>query len=385
MTFPQKMILSAAAACACGWLCPDAAPVMKQIGGMFIDLLKMTVIPLAFISILYGIVKYGGEAGSMAGQALLLASVMTALAALIGMGMMHVLGVPVMDVPASVSAIPEPMTVLGFMRGCIPVNPVSAFVSGNMLQIITLAVFCGAVILRYFYCASVVRALSLAQSFCLRAADMVMRFAPVGVFALLYSTAASCPLNLLIGWASAGAALVCGMAVLLGAVSVPCLLLFRAPLRVISHMVSGDFIGAVCNGATNYLAPRMERMRDIINPAAVDLILPLVSVLMRAGSAVCVGVYTYFAAVIFGVDLTPGMIAAAAVITVAALTAAPGIIGGTLMDCAIIWTAVGIPLEAVALFAPIDFFLDVIRTVGNIHGGEVVTACVGKKKTWTRS
>lgn len=69
----------------------------------------------------------------------------------------------------------------------------------------------------------------------------------------------------------------------------------------------------------------------------------------------CVGVYTYFAASVFGVDLTPGMIAAAAVITVAALTAAPGIIGGTLMDCAIIWGAVGIPLEAVALFAPIDF------------------------------
>lgn len=239
MTFPQKMILSAAAACACGWLCPDAAPVMKQIGGMFIDLLKMTVIPLAFISILYGIVKYGGEAGGMAGRALLLASVMTALAALIGMGMMCVLGVPAMDAPVSVFVSPEPMTVLGFMRGCIPVNPVSAFASGNMLQIITLAVFCGAVILRYFYCASVVRALSMAQAFCLRAADMVMRLAPVGVFALLYSTAASCPLNLLIGWASAGAALVCGMAVFLGAVSVPCLLLFRAPLRVIPHMAAG--------------------------------------------------------------------------------------------------------------------------------------------------
>lgn len=330
MTFPQKMILSAAAACACGWLCPDAAPVMKQIGGMFIDLLKMTVIPLAFISILYGIVKYGGEAGGMAGRALLLASVMTALAALIGMGMMCALGVPAMDAPVSVFVSPEPMTVLGFMRGCIPVNPVSAF-------------------------------------------------------ALLYSTAASCPLNLLIGWASAGAALVCGMAVFLGAVSVPCLLLFRAPLRVIPHMAAGDFIGAVCNGATNYLAPRMERMRDIISPAAVDLILPLVSVLMRAGSAVCVGVYTYFAASVFGVDLTPGMIAAAAIITVAALTAAPGIIGGTLMDCAIIWGAVGIPLEAVALFAPIDFFMDVIRTVGNIHGGEVVTACMGKENTWTKS
>lgn len=385
MTFPKQMMISAAAACVCGWLCPDAALVMRELGGMFIDLLKMTVMPLAFISILCGVVKYGGEAGGMAERALLLAAAMTALAALIGMGMMELIGVPVMAVSAAASVRPEPMTVFGFLRGCIPVNPVNAFASGNILQIITLAVFCGAAILRYFYCASVVRALSFAQAFCLRAADMVMRLAPVGVFALLYSTAAACPIDLLAGWAAAGAALVCGMAVFLAAVSVPCLLLFRAPLRVIPHMAAGDFIGAVCNGATNYLAPRMERMRDIISPAAVDLILPLVSVLMRAGSAVCVGVYTYFAASVFGVDLTPGMIAAAAVITVAALTAAPGIIGGTLMDCAIIWGAVGIPLEAVALFAPIDFFMDVIRTVGNIHGGEVVTACMGKENTWTKS
>ena len=82
--------------------------------------------------------------------------------------------------------------------------------------------------------------------------------------------------------------------------------------------------------------------------------------------------------------MTIEQIAVVIPLTIIALTAAPGIIGGTLMDCAIIWAAVGIPLEAVALFAGVDYMMDVLRTVLNIHGGEVVTAAVGGEKEWKK-
>ena len=57
---------------------------------------------------------------------------------------------------------------------------------------------------------------------------------------------------------------------------------------------------------------------------------------------------------------------------------APGIIGGTLMDCAIIWAAVGIPVEAIAYIAGIDYIIDVLRTVLNVQGGEIITACMNR-------
>ena len=46
------------------------------------------------------------------------------------------------------------------------------------------------------------------------------------------------------------------------------------------------------------------------------------------------------------------------------------------MDCAIIWSAIGIPIEAIAYIAGIDYIIDVIRTVLNIQGGEIITACM---------
>ena len=46
------------------------------------------------------------------------------------------------------------------------------------------------------------------------------------------------------------------------------------------------------------------------------------------------------------------------------------------MDCAIIWTAIGIPIEAIAYIAGIDYIIDVLRTVLNIQGGEIITACM---------
>ena len=46
------------------------------------------------------------------------------------------------------------------------------------------------------------------------------------------------------------------------------------------------------------------------------------------------------------------------------------------MDCAILWTAIGIPVEAVAFIAAIDYVIDLLRTVLNVQGGEIITACM---------
>ena len=86
-----------------------------------------------------------------------------------------------------------------------------------------------------------------------------------------------------------------------------------------------------------------------------------------------------YASAIFGVPLGCAAIVTVLLLTTVALMCAPGIIGGTLMDCAIIFAAVGIPLEAVTFLFATDYIMDLIRTVLNIQGGEVVTACAGKK------
>lgn len=101
------------------------------------------------------------------------------------------------------------------------------------------------------------------------------------------------------------------------------------------------------------------------------------------GSTICVGIYTVFAASIFNISLSWEQIVICAFLTIIALMCAPGIIGGTLMDCAIIWAAIGIPIEAIAYIAGIDYIMDVLRTILNIQGGEIITACMNRFSTTT--
>ena len=130
-----------------------------------------------------------------------------------------------------------------------------------------------------------------------------------------------------------------------------------------------------CAAYRYYMAPRIANLKKNTDTPeeVIDFLIPITSILMRSGSCICVGIYTVFAASMYGIDLTPEKIAVVMVLTLIALTAAPGIIGGTLMDCAIVWAAVRIPLEAIGLLAGIDYLMDVIRAVLNIQGGEVDT------------
>lgn len=126
------------------------------------------------------------------------------------------------------------------------------------------------------------------------------------------------------------------------------------------------------------MGPRIENLKknSDLNPDIIDFFIPLTAVLIRIGSTICVGMYTVFAASIFHVELSGYQIVLSAFLTVICLMCAPGIIGGTLMDCAILWTAIGIPVEAVAFIAAIDYVIDLLRTVLNVQGGEIITACM---------
>lgn len=140
------------------------------------------------------------------------------------------------------------------------------------------------------------------------------------------------------------------------------------PLDFFKMIILQDVVGAIAGGATNYMAPRIENLKknSSLNPDVIDFFIPITSVLTRMGSTICVGIYIVFAASIFHITLSWEQIVVASLLTFIALMCAPGIIGGTLMDCAITWSAIGIPIEAIAYIAGIDYVIDVIRTVLNI-------------------
>lgn len=394
-SLPFQLFLSVVLAVALGLAVgplPDLDYAFKQIGGIFIDGLKVLVVPLAFVSITSATIKLGeGKLLHFSYRFLSLAVLLSFFGFFLGFFFMSLLPVPVLDISGAAVKQPEALDVLGFIRKCIPVNPVQSFASGNMLQIITLCFLVSFACFRLKERTQVVHSLDVVQQICVRIANMVMRIAPVGVFCLLYPVVTQNLSGLLTAYIQMAAVLAAGSVIYMIVCSIPLLYLSKieAPLSFFGLLISQDIIGSLAGGASNYLAPRIARLKNDgrIDDDVIDFFLPLTSVLIRIGSTICVGIYTVFAASVFHVPLSPGQIIFCGLLTFIALMCAPGIIGGTLMDCAIIWAAVGIPIEAVAYLASIDYVMDLLRTVLNVQGGELITACMNKysfqfRNTW---
>lgn len=356
---------------------------LKELGQIFINLLKMVIVPIAFVSIAGAIIKLGGDIKGITARAFCFATFMSAIGVIIGLAIMCVIGISPLDVGESIIKDPKSPTVLEFINNCIPKNPIESFAKGDMLQVITCSFFIGIASLFLKEKKSILSAFDIMQKICMKISALVLKVAPIGVFALLYPVVAKG--NILTSYLSMVGALIIGSVLFTLICSYP-LLKFcgvESPLKFLRIIIKQDVVGAISGGASNYMAPRIDLLKKNTNisHAVIDYLTPLLSVLMRTGSCICVGIYTYFASSIYGVELTPDRIIVTVLIAVIALMAAPGIIGGTLMDCAIIWSAIGVPIEAIALLAGIDYIMDLLRTVLNIQGGEIVTACVDKLET----
>ena len=357
----------------------------SMIGGIFIDALKMLVVPLAFVAVTGAVIKMGtSRLRKLSYHFVALTLGMSLVGFAIGFILLNQVSLPAFDIANVQAKDATAPTVLEFIRNCIPVNPFNSLVKGNMLQVLTLAFFIGFAVLNLAGkdMDSVVHGFDVAQQILVKIANMIMHIAPFGVFCLLYPVVARSLTNVVTAYVWIIIMMIAGSFIYMGICSIPCLYFFKAksPIQYFKTIILQDVVGAIAGGASNYMAPRIETLKKKteLNHDVIDFFIPITSVLTRMGSTICVGIYTVFAASIFDVSLSWEQILMAAFLTVIALMCAPGIIGGTLMDCAIIWAAIGIPIEAIAYIAGIDYIIDVLRTVLNIQGGEIITACMNR-------
>ena len=363
----------------------------RQLGGIFFDLLKMLVVPFAFISVTYAVIRMGAKRiRYISYRFLLLTLFMCLIGFSIGTLFSYCVTIPVWHInKVSVSTASAP-SILEFIRNCIPVNPVESMVKANMLQILVLSFFTGFGVL--FLSSKdkekVSYGFDVAQQVCCHIVKFIMYLAPVGVFGLLYPVICHSFSSVVIAYLQMIGIMIVGSIFYMFFVCIPILFVFRVrnPIQFFKIIIVHDFIGAVSAGATNYMAPRVKNLKDhtLLDPDFIDFFIPITAVLVRIGSTICVGMYTVFAASLFHVTLSFEQIVIASFLTVIALMCAPGIIGGTLMDCAIVWAAVGIPVEAIAYLAGIDYVIDLIRTVLNVQGGEIITACMNRFSSFSQ-
>jgi Na+/H+-dicarboxylate symporter len=379
---------------------------LEPLGTLFVNGIRMTIIPLVVSSLIVGIAAAPDAAtiGRLGGRALLFMVISVAAAAALGV---TVAG-PLFDAfpidPAATAALrtsaagasetaaQSAKAVPGFaqwLTELVPVNPVKAAADGAMLPLIVFSVAFGIAVTRLDPArrAALVPVLEAIQEASLTLVRWVLQFAPLGVFGL------AVPLAAKLGVSAVGA-----LATYVGVVSVLSIVLILLLYPVAAGLGRLSLIAfaraalppqAMAFSGRSSLAamPAMiTATRDTLRlpPQIPGFLVPLLTSTFRVGAGIGQTVAVVFVAHLYGVALTPAQLATVAITTVVSSFSVPGIPGGTIVGMIPVLMAAGVPVEGAGILLGVDTIPDMFRTTANVTGDMAAAVVLGRGETVQR-
>ncbi|WML91842.1 dicarboxylate/amino acid:cation symporter [Thiothrix lacustris] len=363
--------------------------LFQGIGKLFINALKMLVVPLVLFSLICGVCGIGNLSilGRVGMKSFLLYILTTAIAVAtailfatttgIGQGMQA-------SATASFSAKEAP-ALIDVLTNIIPTNPIAAMANGEMLQVIFFAILLGISILMVGRKAkSLIEGAELANEVMMKMVSIVMAAAPYAVFALIAKAMAELGFDLLSVLAGYVLVLIAALMFhLFGTLMVLLKLLSGlSPMRFIRKMRNVQ-VFAFSTSSSNATIPvtiRTVTERLGVNNSVASFTVPFGATINMDGTAIMQGVATVFIANVYAVHL--GLTDYLVVIAMAVLASigTAGVPGVGLIMLSMVFVQVGLPVEGIGLILGVDRLLDMIRTAVNVSGDSVVSVIVAKSE-----
>lgn len=362
-------------------------------GGVFVDLLKMILIPLVFSSIAVGIANLQGhkQMRQVWTTTLLYFFLTMVIAIVIALTLSNIFrpgaGLQVSMFADSIQSfetaeLTPSQFFAHFLRNLF-MNPFTAFAENDVLAVVIFALFVGVALVvggeRY---RALHRLLQELLDLTMHIVGWVMVVAPLGILALLIQLTAMQDVAV---FASLGkfVAIVLASTLLHGAVVLPLLLyLFTGvtPLRML-HGVREALITAFATSSSSATLPVTLRCVERNLGVRRDIsgfVLPLGATINMDGTALYEAAAALFIANLVGVELNLLQQLIVLLMSMIAATGAPGIPSAGMVTMVMVLQSVGLPAEAIAILLPIDRALDTIRTVVNVEGDVVGSLIVDK-------
>jgi Na+/H+-dicarboxylate symporter len=367
-----------------------ALSVLGPIGTLWVNAIRMTVIPLVVATLIVGVSAAPDPraVGRIGARALVLFVVVVAAASAAGV----LIGAPLLaafpldagavdalrataasagDAAASAARVP---TFTQWIVELVPVNPVRAAADGAMLPLIVFSVAFAAALTRIAADrrAAVVRIFEGIQDGALVLVRAILALAPLGVFAL------AVPLAARMGIAAAGA-LVVYIAIVSGISIAFCALVLypaavalgRVPLReFVRAALPAQGIAFSSRSSLAALPAMLESVTTTLKlpPAIGSFFIPLAASMFRAGAGIGQTVGVLFIAKLYGVDLGTAQLLTIAVTSVITSFSVPGVPGGSIIVMVPVLMAAGIPIEGIGILLGVDTIPDMFRTTTNVTG-----------------
>lgn len=374
---------------------PEAS-MFKPLGDLFIQLIKMLVVPLVAVSIISGAAALGEtrSAGLVGGISIAYMMITTLISIILAI----VLGVifePGANIDAAgiaaineagqgvaSSAAPQGAGFWDTVIGMIPENPIAALAEGNILQIIIFGLFLGFGIstLAAERRKKVVSGLNTILDALIWCIGKVMLIAPFGVFGLIADATGTFGFDVLLQvanvlWLDLVAVLVIG----LGLYPLTVLLFSRVKIKdYFRAMVKPQVVSFSTASSLATLPINMNACDEMgISKQTSGFVLPLGATINMSGNAIYYGLLAIFFAQFYGIDLSMADYTSIAIVCTLGAIGQAGVPGPTLLAAAVL-VAAGIPLEGLPLFYALDRIFDMIRTTLNITGDAACAAVVDR-------
>ncbi len=357
------------------------------VGKMFVNSLKMLVVPLVLFSLICGVCGIGnlrqlGRVGTKSFALYMLTTAVAIATALLVAGVFA----PGKGMNAETSASfagreAPPLTEV--LIDIVPGNPVAALANGEMLQVIFFAILLGVSMLMVGKRAQpLVDGVERLNEVMMKMVDIVMSVAPLAVFCLLAKSVANLGLDLL-------GQLMGYVLVLLGVLLFHLLVTLMITLKLFSGLNPIMFLKKMRNvqvfafstassNATIPVTLRTVTERLGVGNSVASFTIPFGATINMDGTAIMQGVATVFIANVYNIDLGLGDYLTVIFMAVLASIGTAGVPGVGLIMLSMVFTQVGLPVEGIGLILGVDRLLDMVRTAVNVSGDAVVTCIVAK-------
>ena len=363
---------------------------LKIIGNGFTSAIKMMVVPLVFVSLVCGTSSMGDvkRLGRIGGKTMLFYLGTTAIAIIISLVLGSTLkpgvGLDMSGIVSGEVAIGESKSLVDIILNIIPTNPIASLANGEMLQVIFFAMLLGIAMSIVGKKAEPVRVIfESANEICMKMVNLIMLFAPYGVFALVCNTFATVGTDAIF-------ALVKYISIVLLGLLIHVTVVYGGLFKMITRQKIKPFINkftrvaaiTFSTASSNASVPAsLEIMEELgVSKSVRSFTIPMGATINMDGTAIMQGIAALFIAQIYQVDLGMNdMITIVLTATLASIGTA-GVPGVGMIMLSMVLQSVGLPLEGIGLIMGVERIIDMFRTTVNVMGDNICTLIIANSE-----
>ena len=370
----------------------EKATIVKPLGTIFLNMIKMIVVPMVFFSITAGVASLGDlkKLRNIGVKVVGLYALTSALCVGLGLIMANIInpgkGFDLTALSQSTDYEAQAMpSIIDTLIDMFPSNIFTSFTNTNMLQIIVFSVFLGVALIMMGKEGE--RLLAGVQS-CANAmykiTAIVMEFSPIGVCALLADSVGAYGLKIFGPLGKLILTVYASDVILVLLMYIPMVaLLAKFPVK---KWLQGIWKVWVVTASTTSSSGSLPITTSVTNDEfgvsseLSSFSLPLGATINMNGGCIYYAAAIVMTAQIYGMNLTPSALVNIIISTVLVAMGCPGVPGGAIIMTTILLTNMGLPLEIVGLIAGIFRLIDMANTTFNVTSDVVTTMVVARSE-----